>query len=159
MWTITVYVTVYTLCWMASIILVGLMIHYMRNKPLGMQTSLDEASIDVGITTFIVMTLILIIMGIGAFTDGISYALALTLHLFLLFGLEFLFANYIINIWHRYLIIFRPALMLTGTDQEIIKVSRCIKVGMTYMAFSMDMVRNVKMSGTMFYLTKSSYET
>ena len=131
----------------------------MRNKPLGMQTSLDEASIDVGITTFIVMTLILIIMGIGAFTDGISYALALTLHLFAVFCLEFLIANYMINIWHRYLMIFRPALMLTGTDQEIIKVSRCIKVGLTIMAFSMDMFRNGKKSSGLFYLTKSSNET
>ena len=45
------YFLAYTLCWIVSVILIGFMINYMKNKPLGMQTSLDPASIDIGIGT------------------------------------------------------------------------------------------------------------
>ena len=137
-WITVAYTSVYTLCWMSSIILIGFMIHYMKNKPLGMQTSYDPAIVDVGIVTLVLMTMLLIVLGIGAFTEGIGYGVALTLNLFILFNVEFLMANLIINHWHRYFMIFYPAVMMEITDQNIIKASRCIKVGITVLAFYMD---------------------
>ena len=149
------YASVYT----ASIILIGLMIHYTRNKPLGMQTSLDPASIVIGIATLVMMTMVLINLCIGAFTDGIDYALALMIHLCTVFCFEFLFANWIVHIWHRYLMIFHTAVMMGLTDHNIIKVSNTIKVGMTLLAFCMDGFKNNKKSIGLMYLTKSTYET
>ena len=115
MW-ITIVVIAYASVYSLSIILIGLMIHYTRNKPLGMQTSLDPASIDIGIVTLVMMTMILIDLCVCTFTDGIGYALALTLYLSTLFSVEFLVANWITNIWHRYFMIFHTAVMWTGTD-------------------------------------------
>ena len=160
MWATEVYATIYVLCWMASAILISLMIQYVKNKPLGMQTSLDQASIDIGIVTLVTMTVaVLNVIVIIAFTDGIGYALALTLYLITMVCLEFLIANWIINIWHRYFMIFHTAVMWTATDREIMKVSRCLKVLLCILAFQMDMFKNEKKSLGLMYLTKSTYET
>ena len=112
-----------------------------------------------GIVTLVMLTMILIAISIMIFTSGIGYALALTIYLSTFFCVEFFFANWIINIWHKYFMIFHTAEMWTGTDQEIMKVSRFTKVGLTLLAFYMDAITNDGKSLGIMYLTRSTYET
>lgn len=149
----------FTSCWIASLSLIKYIDDCLQSKSLGKQTSLDLIYRDTLKSNwiFVTVTYAMNIFHIVFQKNGLEETLAAFLYILQCLSAEFHAISNTVNLWHRYLLIFHPAVLADYSDKKLLQSSRMIRGVALIILGGMDFIApHDGKSKTVLWMTKTS---